>query len=233
MVDENFEYTSKKGSTLEKLVEVLFKRARFPVVIRDKRIPDGTGTDAQIDVYVETEEGQKIFIECKHKEIERDRINKEVFEKVDSRIRRLGADRGLIITDASVSDRFAEFEKFNVYFWDSNDFLTAQSKAEKALVGYIYEKLNLSSEKSNGNNLVNTLKSRLPFSLKTAAIISLILLVCLTVLFYMYQVQIVKIIRTILGLIVIALIITLNKKINPRSRRRKGSSSKKKPSKSA
>ena len=156
MADENFEYSSKKGSALEKFVEALFKRARFPIVERDKKIPDGTGTDAQIDVYVETEdeERQKILIECKHREIETDRIDKGVFEKLESRVRRLHADRGLIITDASVSERFAEFEKFNVYFWDIKDYMAADSKEGKALTGYIYEKLKLSSEKSNGNKLV-------------------------------------------------------------------------------
>lgn len=210
MAGDLFDNSAKKGATLEKLVEVLFKRARFPVVERDKKIPDGTGTPAQVDVYVETEEGQKILVECKHREIEQDRINKEVFEKLESRVRRLGADRGLVVTDASVSERYSEFEKYCIYFWDNKEFLELSSKEGKSLTGDIYTKLQLTSEEqkstSHASSLLNLIKQ---IPLKYAIAITLILFACLSIFSYVYQEEIIGIIKTIIALIKLTLTLTL------------------------
>ncbi len=140
---ETFEYSAKKGSGLEQRVSVLFTRAGFKTEL-NKRMDDGTGTKAEIDVYATSPEGETLVVECKHREVMASTVSKDDFLKLTSRVNsfHLG-DIGLLICDGQINDRFQAFEDKGIYFWDARDLLKAEGLEGEELKSFIYDYLGL------------------------------------------------------------------------------------------
>ncbi len=193
---ESFEYSTKKGSGLEQRVSVLFTRAGFKTEL-NKRIDDGTGTKAEIDVYVTSPEGETLVVECKHREVMSSTVSKDDFLKLTSRVNsfHLG-DIGLLICDGQIKDRFQAFEDKGIYFWDARDLLKAEGLEGHVLKDFIYDYLNLTfqdeGERTKSRAISNVKK--VGTMLAVGAVIVIILLGVALIMFILFPETIAKLI---------------------------------------
>ncbi|MFQ5891640.1 MAG: restriction endonuclease, partial [Candidatus Methanofastidiosia archaeon] len=101
----------------------------------------------EIDVYAESPEGQKILIECKQTKDEKSiGIHKATVDIIITKNAELEADRGIIVTTGSVSQKIRDYANRNdIIIWDGSDLRTHYKNIlkTKSKRKYLYEELSL------------------------------------------------------------------------------------------
>ena len=140
-----YQKSSREGAFLEKVVGSLFNRAGFITKINHIEYVDNVKNE--VDVLVETSEGEKIIVECKQRRDENTGILKGYLDKLIGQKVRLKADKALLVTNASIREEYASYKANGVYFWDGEELNRLQSLTDDKLSNAIYKNLQLEPRK--------------------------------------------------------------------------------------
>ncbi len=138
------EKSHKEGAFLEKQVAAFFRRIGCEVET-NKTLTVG-GVRNEVDVWVTTPEGEEIIVECKQRRDDYEVVNKTVLDALLGKLTRLGIDKGLLVTTASLREAYTDYANQGVYMWDGIVFNDWTAKNTKEARNEVYERLDLCTE---------------------------------------------------------------------------------------
>ena len=206
-MDEPFEPSAVEGKSFERRAEELFIRCGFKTEFGKTIVVDGL--PYKPDVWVETQEGQKIYVECKHRRDESTSILREILINLRGTRTIVGADKMLLITDGMVGEQYKVYEKDDVFFWDNEEFARINRLSPSQAKEKIYEWLNLEQNEQNKSNIVLFVRDPIGFLLANpsylpkALLAVLVALVVVGILLAVFWAKIVEAVSFIIGAIVL------------------------------